>query len=444
MSYIKNQNDKSESEQIFTLSKNGKNVIVFMLDRAISGFIPYVLEERPELKEIYSGFTYYPNTISYGAHTIFGAPPLFGGYEYTPQAMNERSDELLVDKHNEALKLLPVLFLQNDFDVTVCDLPLTNYKWVSDFSIFDDYPQIKCHHTIGMFNTGDNSSDNITELYEEQKKLIKRNFFCFGLLKVSPVILQSLIYDDGDYYISYTPPTSEFLNNYMVLQNLTNCTLISDDDSNHFIAIDNETTHNPMTLYYPDYTFFPTEAGSDSSNKTYFKKTNQNQHYDVNMTSLIQIGKWITFMKENDVYDNTKIIIVSDHGYANNKDASSLGCFENLLMDDINLDVSLVNPLFMVKDFNSKSFTINNDFMTNADTPTLALKDIIDNPVNPFTGNKINSSEKEKHPQLITTSHNNSLESSKDRTTFDVSDGKWYSVQNDITNKENWKLIGEM
>ena len=230
----------------------------------------------------------------------------------------------------------------------------------------------------------------------------------------------------------------------MVLQNLTKCTKIFDDNSNHFIAIDNETTHNPMTLYSPDYSIISSENNSDSSNKIYFKKTNQNQHYDVNMTALIQIGKWIEFMKKNDVYDNTRIIIVSDHGYTNNKDASSLGCFENLLMDDIKLDVSLVNPLFMVKDFNSHSFTINNEFMTHADTPTLALKNIIENPVNPFTGNEINSFEKNKHSQLITTSHSNSLEDNKNRTTFDVSDGNWYSVQKDIFNIENWKLIGDM
>ena len=32
------------------------------------------------------------------------------GYEYTPVELNKRSDELLVDKQNEALKVMPVLF----------------------------------------------------------------------------------------------------------------------------------------------------------------------------------------------------------------------------------------------------------------------------------------------------------------------------------------------
>ena len=60
------------------LSKKGKNVMVIMLDRAIDGYIPYIMKEKPELMEKFSGFTYYPNTISYGTFTNFGAPALFG------------------------------------------------------------------------------------------------------------------------------------------------------------------------------------------------------------------------------------------------------------------------------------------------------------------------------------------------------------------------------
>ncbi len=65
----------------FELSKNGKNVVVIMLDRAMGEYVPYLLNEKPELKEMFDGFTYYDNTISYGVATNFGTPALFGGYE---------------------------------------------------------------------------------------------------------------------------------------------------------------------------------------------------------------------------------------------------------------------------------------------------------------------------------------------------------------------------
>ena len=53
---------------------------------------------------------------------------LFGGYEYTPMEMNKRSDETLMSKQNEALKVMPVLFDENDFEVTVCDPTYANYS----------------------------------------------------------------------------------------------------------------------------------------------------------------------------------------------------------------------------------------------------------------------------------------------------------------------------
>jgi hypothetical protein len=53
------------------------------------------------------------------------------------------------------------------------------------------------------------------------------------------------------------------------------------------------------------------------------------------------------------------------------------------------------NPLFMIKDFGSNEFSVSDEFMTCADVPSEAFKGIIDNPINPFTGNSIDESGKE-------------------------------------------------
>ena len=52
-------------QQILPLSKKGKNVIILMLDRAMASYVPYIFNEKPQLKEIFDGFKYYPNTLSY-------------------------------------------------------------------------------------------------------------------------------------------------------------------------------------------------------------------------------------------------------------------------------------------------------------------------------------------------------------------------------------------
>ena len=38
--------------------------------------MPFILDEKPELKNIYQGFIFYPNTVSFSAHTITAYPAL--------------------------------------------------------------------------------------------------------------------------------------------------------------------------------------------------------------------------------------------------------------------------------------------------------------------------------------------------------------------------------
>ena len=95
-----------ENDPEIHLSKNGKNVIIFMMDRSLGYFVPYIMAERPDLQQKFDGFTFYPNTLSFGPRTITALPALYGGYEYTSDKINDRSDTLLREKHNEALRMM--------------------------------------------------------------------------------------------------------------------------------------------------------------------------------------------------------------------------------------------------------------------------------------------------------------------------------------------------
>ena len=160
---------EEEIKPIFNMNKNGKNVVVLMLDRAISGYIPFIMNEKPELAEAYSDFIYYPNTLSFGTHTNLGAPALFGGYEYTPLEMNRRDSEKLVDKHDEALLVLPVLFRDNGYEVTVCDPSWAGYHFIPDLSIYSEYPGIKAYNLSGKYSY---IYGNIEETSKQQRRSI--------------------------------------------------------------------------------------------------------------------------------------------------------------------------------------------------------------------------------------------------------------------------------
>ena len=438
MSYIKN-NDASHhtTSKLFSLSTKGKNVIVFMLDKAINAYFPYFLEEKPELKEQFSGFVYYPNTLSFGYCTNFGTPALFGGYEYTVPEMNKRSDEFLKDKHNEALKVLPWIFDDAGYQVTVCDPPYAGYKWIPDLSVFDDNPNIKTCITMGNVK---NEALIDTNFITKKLKSNTRNFFFYSLIKTMPLPVSKVIYDKGHYFDSeYFEYNNIFYEKFSVLTLLPEITDIEESTKNTFLSIDNETTHNPTLLQLPDYTISLTTIDNSAyktaaDGKIPMDNDEQINTYHANVASIIQLGKWLEWMKENGVYDNTRIILVSDHG-------GGLKQFDYMQMTSPEINVEFCNPLFLVKDFNARGEIItDNTFMTNADTPTLAVQGIIDNPVNPFTGKKISSDEKNKHPQIVNSSLNYDIDINNGKV-FDSSDGHFYSVHDNIFDEKNWELI---
>ena len=113
-------------------------------------------------------------------------------------------------------------------------------------------------------------------------------------------------------------------------------------------------------------------------------------HYHVNISTYIQLGEWFDYLRKTGVYDNTRIILVSDHGRDLNQ--FNVKCGDQ--------DIECFIPLLMVKDFNAKGFTVNEDFMTNGDTPLLATSGVIKNPVNPFTG-KLLTADTKNGPQTV-------------------------------------------
>ncbi len=441
----------------FTLSSEGKNVVVIMLDRAMGTHIPYIMQEIPELKEKFDGFVHYSNTISFGGHTNFGAPALFGGYEYTPVEMNKRDEERLAHKHNEAALVMPTLFSQNGFDITLCDIPYINYDWISDPAFFNTVPNTASFRTEGYF--GDKKA---------KQKFIdnnKRNFFCLSLMKTMPLFMQPTIYHKGTYNQSASPAqeqsysvqttsgiskanglSNDFLEKYYVLDNMSNMTKVTTDAKNTLLMFVNNMTHEPTLLQAPEY-----EVSDNVDNTQYDaehadrfvangKEMNVDtdhimKHYHTNILALKELAEWFDYLRENDVYDNTKIIIVSDHGYA-------LENFDELMFDeeDQHKNVNLYAPLLLVKDFDSHGFTTSDEFMTNADVPTLATNGVIENPVNPFTNKPINSDEKTAHDQIITMSDKFDT---YENNGYTFMPSGWISVKDNLWDRDNWKFYDE-
>lgn len=433
-------NENVSQETPINLSRNGKNVVVMMLDRAIGSYVPYIFDEKPELKESFKGFVHYPNTVSFGIKTNYGSPALFGGYEYTPYEMNKRDGELLKDKHNEALRIMPVLFMNEGYQVTVCDPPYANYQEIPDLSIYDDYPKIRSYNLTGKYT--EKLSLDIRGNADVRQK---HNFLFYSLFRTAPVFLRNIIYDDGHYFSVNIGSSSYYstamLDTYSVLWNLTDITSVYESEKGSFLMMQNSTTHNPTVLNPPDYEIDGTAYNRSFKYKDLvcdgrvMKIENNRQwaHYCINVATYKALAKWLDHLKEEGVYDNTRIIFVADHGYY-------LSQFQDFIHPD-GLDAESFNPLLMVKDFNSNGeFTSDNSFMTNADVAFLATAGVVKEPRNPFTGNLIDDHLKKQGPVIVTDSYN-WMVSANNGTTYDLDGGKWWLVHDSIFDMRNWTLM---
>jgi membrane protein insertase Oxa1/YidC/SpoIIIJ len=426
--------DSSNIHPIFSLSKTGKNIIFIMLDRAINSYFPMCVEEKPEIQESFKGFIYYPNTVSFYRSTIFGAPPLFGGYEYTTYGMNARNDVPMKDKHNESLLMLPELFKKNGYIVSVTDMPYVDYEEIMDPEFFINRG-INAENTIGLYS--DKYLHDVMKLDEYPpsiniKALLERNILIFSILESSIYTMRDILYQNGKYW-SATDYSHDagipkiLIDNYAVLNYLPEMTEIMEGKEECFNIIVNNLTHMETFLQYPEYTaqVKTTEIGPNFFGDDSFK------FYHANIAAYLLLSKWFNFLKSENVWDNTRIIIVSDHGWS--------GITNPHFSSFQNNRVIPYNPILLFKDFDrTDELEINTEFMTNADAPLLAVKDIIENPLNPFTGKKL---EPDKKDGIYIYTEGNSNTSYYNGANCLVNNSKFYYVHDSIFESKNWREL---
>lgn len=427
----KNNNaDIKEIAPIFHLSKTGRNVLVIYLDKAQNRYLVPVFDEYPALYEQFSGFTLYHNTVSFNGWTLLGASPCYGGYEYTPEAKNKRSDVTLVDKQNESILLLPRIFTEqiDGWSATITDPSWANYSWIADLGIFKDFPDIARYSTDGVYlDQWYKENKNVAGL-DKTSKTLKRSLLWYSVFRISPLFLRPALYNGGDYWDpdSTDEDLNAFLEGYSVLDLLKRLTAFDSATDNSFTYFVNNTTHDGAFLQYPDY--IPVSEVTQESPSAFA----WDKEYQSNAAALHRLGEYFDYLKENGAYDNTRIIIVADHSSI----AGELDYKWDSKFDMI--DPGHFHPLLMMKDFGSDGkLVINEDFMTNADVPALAMQGIIEHPVNPYTGNVVDSSDKERGA-LVCTEHIFMPQQNDSNYVFTASPDKWWRVKGNIFKSENW------
>jgi hypothetical protein len=341
----------------------------------------------PELAEQFDGFTWHPNTLSFGHTTVTGLPAMLGGYDYTPLQIDGRADVLLKDKINESLTVLPKIFGEAGRRVTVTDPTMTNMQLVPDISVFDNLQNVRAVNLDGRMER------RFTEEYPVADERFIDSFdfdilFRYGLFRIALPVLRYGLHYKGTWWRdgtsnAYGRGLTEFSTLYYLAEF---CSVDSGPDTLGIFM--NETTHEPgayAAALRPEpgpirYSREAIDAFGSEDNASYMYTF---------LSAMKALNRWIDFLKNEGVYDNTKIIIVSDHGNGFDTDR-----FENTGMESY-------NPLLMVKPFNARgTLAVSQEFMTNADVPAIAAEGAIDNPVNPYLGTPL-APKHNKIPQTV-------------------------------------------
>ena len=284
-----------------------------------------------------------------------------------------------------------------------------------------------------------------------------RNFFCYAVCETLPQMIYGPMYNVGMYNQAVVLPGAQvvenmskakgvsnlFLNAYHVMTNLSNFTEVTDTGKGTFLMMVNMLPHRNTLLSEPDYVpadyIDNTEYDREHADRfdaatPKLKQTTADQmtHYDANMSTIMLVADWLDTLREMGVYDNTRIIFVADHGM-------DVRMADSLILPD-GEDIMAYNPLLLVKDFGaSGEIRTDNTFMTNADVPTLAMADLIRDPVNPFTEKPIDGNVSKQEKQYITMSHDWDTDYNNGNVFFPAT---WYTVQDNALDVNNWENAG--
>ena len=347
-------------------SKIKHNIVVFMIDGFTSGMMEGIMQDRSDLIKQLNGFTYYGNSASVGANTYTGLIGIIGGLNNTALKINKMQLPSISNyydkKYNDLSKFFhhdhgyEVSFVSPQFWGRTCKVnPYVDFcrsQYLGREPEFDHYWGLykKTLKNIKHSSIKSNSELLLTVLsmFKVVNYDFRKNFYMNGL------------------WLGYAGNTSSLHSKQasgvlVALPYIAKTTAVKPT----FKLIQTQITH-------PPYGINPETCLADSNYDKFYSKFTQktySQRYYSSICAIKHIVRFGHWLKKNKIYNNTKIILVSDHGLGSNYRLKKI---YKKTDDDI-------NSLLMVKNFNdNKKFKVNNKILvTNADTMGIACDGLV-------------------------------------------------------------------
>ena len=411
------------SREAFRFSTQG-NIVILMMDMFGADLLPAVLERYPEIRDSLSGFTWYPSTLSTGFTTYGSLPSMLAGPEYTPDRVNASDGILLEEKIQNAYAYYPRISHERGYDFTfVHPFFSALEEYVSDERVTVIDPR---HYAEYWLSISDEAANLDFDMNPEQ---YVRLLSAVGFFKISPHFIRPFIYLDGRWLMtrqSYQDVKHAVI--HLGFLDLLDSLSYAEGGLPTFKFISNELTHTPWAIG-SDLKLEDSRIGDYRFDPQYeMQVANPDAVYYSAVRAMKEIASFIEWLKDENLIDVTKIVIVSDHGYNGiHRQWSKLP----VLRDgggNIVTGSSRVNSLLLVKDYNSQSrFRMDNRLMSIADVPLIALSQADDPTLNSAKVREIVVNFTLAHP--------------RDNGPYKYHIYHQFAVRGDPSEPENWRYI---
>lgn len=265
-----------------------QNFVIFMLDAADSREFSYLLEQNPEYKDIFADFTYYENTVGAYSCTRYAVPYILSGKWYECDTSFE---EYMEDLYNTSPLIEELENRNYRIGLYEPDLHAQNNDVLRFDNIFEAEFKVKSY--FGMAR--------------QELKLVGYRYAPYWLKKYC--VLKQAAFDEQLEAGEGSGEITASMENRVFLDHLNAGGITVDDTENSFKFIHLEGAHSPY-VYDAEVNII------DESQGTYA----QNMEASVTLAE-----RYLSALKKSGTYDNTAIIVMSDHGFNQDIDNADMG-----------------------------------------------------------------------------------------------------------------------
>lgn len=265
-----------------------QNFVIFMLDAADSREFSYLLEQDPEYRDIFADFTYYENTVGAYSCTRYAVPYILSGKWYECDTSFE---EYMEDLYNTSPLIEELENRNYRIGLYEPDLHAQNNDVLRFDNIFEAEFKVKSY--LGMAR--------------QELKLVGYRYAPYWLKKYC--VLKQAAFDEQLEAGEESGEITASMENRVFLDHLNAGGITVDDTENSFKFIHLEGAHSPY-VYDAEVNIIDESQGTYAQNME---------------ASLTLAERYLSALKKSGTYDNTAIIVMSDHGFNRDIDNADMG-----------------------------------------------------------------------------------------------------------------------